>query len=195
MSSSLSKRQIEIIEVAIDLIAEKGIQGLTIKNLAKKIGFSESAIYRHFENKIQIIIGALNHFQNIAEKFFDVELDREADAKEKIANMFFNYFQTFSQYPAIVAVVFSEEIFRNETVLLERVSELMKVNSSKFIEIIEKGQHKGEIRNDVISSHLVLVIFGALRMYVSEWHLEKHSFDIMKKGQEFVQSVISLISP
>jgi AcrR family transcriptional regulator len=49
MTSELSDRQKEIIEVSLALIAENGIQGLTIKNLAKRIGFSESAIYRHYE--------------------------------------------------------------------------------------------------------------------------------------------------
>ena len=41
MTSELSDRQKEIIEVSIALIAENGIQGLTIKNLAKRIGFSD----------------------------------------------------------------------------------------------------------------------------------------------------------
>ncbi|MBT4968054.1 MAG: TetR/AcrR family transcriptional regulator [Bacteroidetes bacterium] len=52
-------RQKEIVEVALELITEKGIQGLTIKNLSKKIGISEPAIYRHFDNKIQILISIL----------------------------------------------------------------------------------------------------------------------------------------
>ncbi|MCK5088225.1 MAG: helix-turn-helix transcriptional regulator, partial [Melioribacteraceae bacterium] len=47
----MTKRQAEIIDESIKLIADKGIQGLTIKNLSKAIGVSEPAIYRHFENK------------------------------------------------------------------------------------------------------------------------------------------------
>ena len=42
-------------ESALGLIAEKGIQGLTIKNLSKKIGISEPAIYRHFDSKSSIL--------------------------------------------------------------------------------------------------------------------------------------------
>lgn len=39
MTSELSDRQKEIIEVSLALIAENGIQGLTIKNLAKESDF------------------------------------------------------------------------------------------------------------------------------------------------------------
>ena len=45
-----TERQQEIINKSIEIIATKGIQGLTIKNLSKEIGVSEPAIYRHFEN-------------------------------------------------------------------------------------------------------------------------------------------------
>ena len=55
----LTDRQKEIIEVSLNLIAGKGIQGLTIKNISKEIGISEPAIYRHYENKIQILIALL----------------------------------------------------------------------------------------------------------------------------------------
>ena len=37
-----TKRQLEIIETSIKLISEKGIQGLTIKNISKEIGISDS---------------------------------------------------------------------------------------------------------------------------------------------------------
>jgi AcrR family transcriptional regulator len=51
-----TERQKEILDTALDLISQKGIQGLTIKNLSKKIGISEPAIYRHYENKIEILL-------------------------------------------------------------------------------------------------------------------------------------------
>ncbi|MFA9389552.1 MAG: TetR/AcrR family transcriptional regulator [Prolixibacteraceae bacterium] len=194
MNTDLSNRQLEIINVSLELIAEKGIQGLTIKNLAKKIGFSESAIYRHFDNKIQILIGVLNHFEGISEQFFKQEMENDADSITKIEHLFLLYFNTFSMHPSIVAVIFSEEIFRNETVLLEKVAEVMKGNSSKIIEILEKGQRKGEVRFDIIPSHLAIIILGSLRMFVSQWHLSRYSYDISEKGSDFIQSIKTLIS-
>ena len=50
-----TKRQIEIIDASKDLIGKKGLQNLTIKNLAKKMSFSEPALYRHFKDKTSIL--------------------------------------------------------------------------------------------------------------------------------------------
>ena len=54
--TAYTDRQNQIIQESIQLIAQKGIQGLTIKNISKAIGFSEPAIYRHFENKNDIYV-------------------------------------------------------------------------------------------------------------------------------------------
>ena len=49
MSKNITDRQIEIIEASGKILMEKGILGLTTKNLAQKMNFSESALYRHFK--------------------------------------------------------------------------------------------------------------------------------------------------
>ena len=64
----------------------------------------------------------------------------------KIERLFLNHFRTFSSSPSLVAVIFSEEIFRNEAVLHEKVTEIMKKNSTNLTNIIKAGQEKGEIR-------------------------------------------------
>lgn len=49
---NLTKRQTEIIEAAINLIAASGIQNLTVKYLADHLGITEPAIYRQFQKQI-----------------------------------------------------------------------------------------------------------------------------------------------
>ena len=93
MSTEITERQQEIINVSLALIAESGIQSLTIKNLAKKIGFAESAIYRHYENKIQILLAILDFFKQNTEHFFTNQLNSNDNALIKIENLFTNHFK------------------------------------------------------------------------------------------------------
>jgi AcrR family transcriptional regulator len=46
----ISAKQLEIIKAAGRILTASGVSGLTIKELAKEMQFSESAIYRHFES-------------------------------------------------------------------------------------------------------------------------------------------------
>ena len=48
MSVEIKTRQLEIITAAGEILSESGISGLTTKKLAAKMGFAESALYRHY---------------------------------------------------------------------------------------------------------------------------------------------------
>jgi AcrR family transcriptional regulator len=194
MTEELSDRQKEIIDVSLHLIAESGIQGLTIKNLAKKIGFSESAIYRHYENKIQILVAILNFFKENTERLFTSELNADGDTLTKINHLLFNQFKIFSASPSLVAVIFSEELFRNEAILMEKVSEIMNNNFDTLTQIIKSGQEKSELRADVGAEHLAVVIMGSLRLFVKQWHMSNYAFNLTEKGNELSNSIKILVT-
>ena len=122
----MTERQKEIISVSLNIIVNEGIQALTIKNLARNIGISEPAIYRHYENKVQILTAILDYFRDNVEQFFTRELQGDIHSIDKIEQFFRNNFNTFTENPSYVVIIFSEEIFRNEPLLLEKISEIRK---------------------------------------------------------------------
>ena len=193
MTLELSERQREIMGVSLELIAEKGIQGLTIKNLAKKIGFSESAIYRHFENKIQILFAILDFFKENTESLFKSELNNTDDSVTKINHLLKRQFTILSASPPLVALIFSEELFRNEEVLAAKVSEIMNSTFDILTNIIKTGQEKDEIRSDIEASHLSVIVMGSLRLFVKQWHMSNYGFNLIEKGEEISNSIHLLL--
>ena len=189
-----TERQQEIILSALDLINEKGIQGLTIKNLSKKIGVTEPAIYRHFENKIQILLALLDLLKTNTSTIFQAELDSDESAVRKIERLFEKHFKNFADMPPMASVVFSEEMFRNEEKLIEKISEIIEINNKSLLIILKQGQQKNEIRSDINTEHLAVFIMGALRLFVKKWQFAKCSFDLQKEGSKLIQSVKILIS-
>jgi len=194
MGTDITERQKEIIAVSLQLIAENGIQGLTIKNIAKKIGFTESAIYRHYENKIQILIAILDFFKENTERFFSKEVQATDSSITKIERLFLNHFKTFTATPSLVAVIFSEEIFRNEAILVEKMEGIIKMNSFVITNIIGEGQKNGEIRTDIQAAHLAVIVIGSLRLFVKQWQLTNQSFSLVDKGTEFMHSIKTLLT-
>lgn len=93
MTDSASKRQQEIIASAGKLLMEKGIKGLTTKNLAQEMGFSESALYRHFANKEDIIVLLLNHLAISMKARLEAIVQSEATASGKLTAVFNSQFQ------------------------------------------------------------------------------------------------------
>jgi AcrR family transcriptional regulator len=188
-----TERQIEITKVALELISEKGIQGLTIKNLAKKIGITEPAIYRHYDSKTDILIAVLDLFKQNTEQLFEKELQNGSKAIDKIEHLFTNHFITLSKTPSLVSVIFSEEIFRNEPVLINKISEVIGKNDKILTAIIINGQKNGEIRTDIDAKYLSTIITGSLRLFVKKWQFSAFSYDLPKEGKKLIESIKLLI--
>lgn len=189
-----TEKQLNIINASIELIAEKGIQQLTIKNLSKKIGTAEGAIYRHFESKIEILLGILKLFRQNKDEALHRLMSQESTSLQKLERLLSGRFREFSANPAIAAVIFSEEIFQNEKSLAKEVFEIMKESQNIIETTILRGQSENQIRSDIPADQLTLLITGALRLLVTKWRLAEFSFDLQKEGQKLWDSIYKIVT-
>jgi AcrR family transcriptional regulator len=51
-----------ILDAAIGLFAEKGYAGTSVREIARAVGLSEGALYKHFEGKEALLAAILEHF-------------------------------------------------------------------------------------------------------------------------------------
>jgi AcrR family transcriptional regulator len=190
----LTERQTEIIDKSIDIIGTKGIQGLTIKNLSKVIGISEPAIYRHFDSKTAILITILDNFKEMASFMGASMKDNNGTAMAKIEFMFSQIIGIFTESPSFISVIFSEEIFRNNSILKGKIIEIMDQNEQTIETIIKQGQEKGEIRTDIDGNTLALIIMGTLRFRVKLWDLKNYHGNMIQEGAELIETLRLILS-
>ena len=189
----LSQRQEQIVNESIKIIDEKGIQGLTIKNLSKAIGISEPGIYRHFESKTEILLSILNNFKEMAEMLSGLMKDFGGTAIEKIEFMFSRMVDMFSETPSLVSVIFSEEIFKNEELLKQKITGVMNMHAATIEHIIEKGQAGNDVRKDIDVKTLALIIMGSLRLLVKRWDMNNHNFELNKEGSKLIHGLDKIL--
>ena len=191
--ADFTNRQKEIIVTSIDLIAKNGIQGLTIKNIARKVGVSEPAIYRHFDSKIDILLGILSYFRDRTISVLEGVSSSQLSSTQQLESIFLDHFKRFTDSPALASVIFSEEIFQNDKRLSEEVLSIMKLNQGKILAIIKEGQKNGEIRADIPKEQLSLIIMGALRIIITRWRLAGFQFNLEEEGRMLWNSLRTLI--
>jgi AcrR family transcriptional regulator len=193
MLSKYSKRQIEIINIAIELVANSGIQELTIKNISKKIGLVESAIYRHFKSKQDILLGIMDIFKSSKEAIFSDVHHQSSSPIVQLKSLFDNRFSYFSKNPAIASVIFAEDFFRNDQRLSQMIYDIMLEYQKIIGKIIEKGQQIGELRDDLPAEQLAVVLMGTLRVVVTQWRLSEFSFDLIDEGKNIWKTIELMI--
>jgi TetR/AcrR family transcriptional regulator, fatty acid metabolism regulator protein len=189
----VTERQQEIIDTAVAIIADEGIQRLTTKELSRRIGISEPALYRHFESKLAILVAILDHFAGWSRTVLREIGESELSAPDQIRELFRRQTTRFMEAPAISGVIFAEEIFKDPPELMKSMMEIMGRTESHLREILVAGMQAGTIRRDVPLEHLALMTLGSLRLLVTRWRLAGYGFDLVAAGTELAESVVTFV--
>lgn len=192
---NLTARQQEIINVSVSLIADKGIQSLTIKNISQTIGISEPAIYRHFKNKFEILMTLLDSFELIAADVLNSEEIKKLKPLDRIEFFLMDRYRRCAENPKLAKLMFSEENFQDDERLAAKVLNIMHVHKSEMHKIISAGQNSGEIRDDIDPISLFRIIFGPMRLLIKQWGLSGCRFNLVKEGKTLWEAERKMLIP
>lgn len=188
-------RQQEIIEQSIALIARRGIQELTIRNLAHEIGISDPAIYRHFASKTDILLGVLDLLERETLGRLEPSARADGGGSDELVSHFQALFARLSSAPELSAVIFADEFFLNEEALTRRVRLLMDRTQAGVELLIEGAQKAGKLRSDLLPGELATLLIGAVRLIVRRWHISGHAFDLQHEGLKCIDAFMTLADP
>ena len=185
------ERQKIIIDEAINIIHDGGYESLSIRELAKRVKISEPAIYRHFLNKEDIVLGILNRISDFDQSLIE-SIDKKKTAKEKLDEFMCFHFEFLAKNKNMTSVIFSEDIFTQSSILKEKLIKIFSYRKKLIIGILENIKSKGKIR-DLDSAELSKIIIGFIRMIVLEWKLSDFNFSLIKKGRSITNTFEKLI--
>lgn len=186
------ERQKIIIDEAINIIHKGGYESLSIRELASKVKISEPAIYRHFLNKEDIILGILSRISE-----FDAQLLRNLEggltASEKLKAFISFHFNFLQNNKEMTSVLFSEDIFNQSKTLKEKLIRIIEYRKRIIMEIIDLGKKEQQIIN-IETMDIVTMILGFIRLTVLEWRLSEFGFDLSKRGVRVVKAINQMIA-
>jgi AcrR family transcriptional regulator len=188
--AELTERQKEIIEKAIKIIAEDGIQSLTIKNLSKAVGVTEAALYRHYENKQSIIMSIIDHFEEFSRTGSG---EVPSSPIEGMKHFLMSRYDKFISNPELSKVMFSEAIFLNDKDISERMRLLIHGHRVELEALIDSAKKEGLIKKDIETRSLFRMIVGSMRLLVTQWCYNGYSFDLKEEGTVLWNNIEKLI--
>ncbi|GMU85124.1 MAG: TetR family transcriptional regulator [Ignavibacteriales bacterium] len=185
------ERQRIIIDEAINIIHESGYGALSIRELAGRVKISEPAIYRHFVNKEDIVLGILARISS-----FDDELkagiEKENIPRNKLRAFILFHFNFLEKNQSLTSVMFSEEIFTQSPVLKENLMKIITKRRALITGIITEMDLHERLQN-FDKTDLSKIIMGFIRMTVLEWKLGNFSTSLVSKGENITAMFENLI--
>lgn len=131
----------EILRAALELFTEKGIHATTTKDIARRAGVSEGALYRHFQSKQELAEDLyLTHLS-----YFTAQLDRSVlvapTLRDRIHALVEGCFRFFDEDRTLFTYLILSE--HNE---LGRTSRKVRHIRHLVRDILQDGQKSGEVR-------------------------------------------------
>ncbi|HPH20829.1 MAG TPA: TetR/AcrR family transcriptional regulator [Haliscomenobacter sp.] len=192
-ATAISGRQFEIIEAAGRILSTSGVNGLTIKNLAQEMKFSESAIYRHFASKEEIVVAMLGYLaENMDERLQKVTSAHNKPA-EKLEAIFLDQIAFFSKNPHFVVAVFSDGLMEVSQKINAAILHIMQVKMKHLMPIIVEGQQQGLFTNAITTEELTHIVMGSFRLQMFKWRIANFQFDLHRQGTSMLQAILTLM--
>lgn len=183
---TMNGRQLEIMEAALDIIAVRGIQRMTVKNLARSLKVTEPALYRHFKSKHDLLLSILVHYKTFMSGIIAKNKPTGRAVIEDIGSIYLDMFKNFKERPALSMVIFSEDIFRYDMQLSREVFKIIEMTHDTVEGLLRAGVRRGEIRSDVPSRHMSWMVMGTMRLIVTKWRISGYLLDLAGEGRKMI---------
>jgi len=145
-SGAHTPRQEELLDLALALVREVGLAGLTVRKLAERAGFTEAALYRHFHNKQALLLAMVARVseERLLGPLRAIATDRERTARERLAAVVRHHVSTILALEGLPVLILAEAAAAGDEALLARfrtiVSELGGIYAGLIVEAGAPGE-------------------------------------------------------
>ena len=160
MKSNFTDKQIQILEVAETLFAEKGFDGTSIRDISKIAKINIAMISYYFGSKERLLESLLFYRTSDLKNQLDHLIQEELEPIDKINKVIELYINRINKNKGIYRILHFEFNSEKREKSLGTFSELKKGNLKTLETIIEEGQKKGVFRKDIIVPLLTPTILG-----------------------------------
>ena len=144
-----SERREQIIQAAISIMAEHGLQGATTRRIAEVMGVSEPALYKYFRGKKKLVLEALGEVGNRFVGTLTAAAEAGADVPERVYAMSEALYAFVMEHP-------EESMLLFETITAARDPEIRAALGEKLLEytgflsgMFDAGKREGTVRKDL----------------------------------------------
>lgn len=166
------ERRDEIIAATLGILAERGMHAWTTAALAERVGVSEAAIFKHFENKDQILTAALRHqARELRSRIQEYEAQGSAwERAEGLIRHLLAYLERTQGGPLVILLGQASRIQPEMKEEVGRTRELLQRRLRKFAaEALDESGQSAELDAGAVAemTHAVM-LSTALRSMVSD---------------------------
>jgi len=177
------ERRAEIVAAALDLAAQIGADRVTTGALARRVGLSQAAVFRHFPRKKDIWLAVAEHLrQEMTQRRWPQALAGGGRVGDRLRAVVRSQLHLIQTTPAILALLFSRELHAESEELRLGLSTIMDGFRQILADLIREDQRGREFDLGLEPGDAATLISSLVPGLALAWSLSGRAFSLVDEG-------------
>jgi AcrR family transcriptional regulator len=187
---SAQQRRTEIVEATLELADELGPDRFSIEQVARRVGLTQPAIFKHFSTK-QMLWNAVGAFVGARlDSTWKKALAESTDPAAQLRALVRAQLRLIRSLPAIPALLFSRELQAGDQGLKRTFLGFMRRFHGVLAEVLASGVQQGQLRAGLDTGRAAYVLIALVQGVAMRWSLSGRRFDLVREGEQLLELVM-----
>jgi TetR/AcrR family fatty acid metabolism transcriptional regulator len=162
------KRELRILEAALDLFGRKGFEATTVSAICEAAGVSEATLYEYFESKEQVLFSIAELYTRREWERLEGLRDYIRDPREKLRLVIQVYLEFYERNPLYTSVALLT-LKANRNFTGSSAYQVVRRASRPIVEAFEEGVEAGIFHSDLDGSLVRNMVLGFIEHLTTQW--------------------------
>ncbi|TMI93371.1 MAG: TetR/AcrR family transcriptional regulator [Bacteroidetes bacterium] len=169
-----SEKQIQIMEAAEELFANKGFDGTSVRDIAEEAGVNLAMISYYFGSKEKLMESLFQYRGHyITLQLENMLQNKEMSSLQKVYGVIDSYMERIMKLQCFHKIMSREQMADVKGATTKLIHELKKKNQELVQQLISEGQKKGEFKKNIDVPLLMATLIGTTGHLVTTQHYYK----------------------
>ena len=163
-----AERRAVTVEAVVELAAEQNPNDITTAAIAKRMGLTQGALFRHFPNKEAILQAVMAWVAERLLSRVDKAAQDVASPMAALEAVFMTHIDFVAEHPGVPRIIFGELQRAGETAPKRMVQTLIQHYGERLHRLIEQGKAQGELDAALDTAAAATLFIGTIQGLVMQ---------------------------
>lgn len=186
-----NEKQVQIMETAEVLFAEKGFNGTSVRDIAEKANVNLAMISYYFGSKDKLLEALFGYRGEIYKiKLESMIENKEMTSLDKMNTLIDHYIDKIMQQQCFSRIMVREQVLNHTGHTAELIFQMKKKNQELVSKLIHQGQKRGEFKKNIDIPLMMATLIGTANHTIATQHYYREINDLNSISDEEFQKHI-----
>ena len=184
-------KQVQIMETAEVLFAEKGFNGTSVRDIAEKANVNLAMISYYFGSKDKLLEALFSYRgEHLKMKMETMIGEKQMSSIEKMDSLIDHYIEKLMNQQCFSRIMVREQVVNHTGLTAELITQMKKRNQELISRLIHQGQKRGEFKKNIDIPLMMATLIGTANHTIATQHYYRDINNLQSMSEDDFQKHI-----